>query len=73
MMVRFMNAGGNHAWIDAEAVEALDSVWSDGTVDGGKSDKAKLLTRVHLRSGASVDLDASIEHVAEKLNGATAK
>lgn len=65
-MFKSMGAGGNPAWIDAAEIIALENVYSDRTLQG-EAENAKLLTRVHLRSGAVVELDAKIEQVAEQI------
>ena len=67
-LVKFMNAAGNHAWVDPAAVEAIDALYSDASLEGRRGD-AKLLTRLHLRSGAKLDLDADAETVARTLSG----
>jgi hypothetical protein len=67
MMKRFTNAHGNPAFIDPVEVVALDSVYSDGSKDGGSGPPVKLLTRVFLQSGATIDLDADADHVAATL------
>lgn len=69
-LFKSMGAGGNPTWIDAAEVIALENFFSDRTLHG-EADNATLLTRVHLRSGAAIELDAGIEHVAQEINTST--
>lgn len=62
-------AGGDPAWIDPTQVIALESIYTDRTLHG-EADDAKLLTRVYLRSGANIELDADIKVLAQQIEDA---
>lgn len=69
-LFKSMGAGGNPTWVDAAEVIALENFYSDRTLHG-EAENAKLLTRVHLRSGAFVELDANIEQVAMQIGSSS--
>ncbi|ODP38865.1 hypothetical protein [Sphingomonas turrisvirgatae] len=65
-LFKTMGAGGNPTWIDAAEIVALESMYSDRTLHG-EAENAKLLTRAYLRSGATIELDAEIEALAQRI------
>lgn len=61
-----MGAGGNPIWTEAAEIVALENVYSDRTLHG-EAENARLLTRAYLRSGATIELDAAIETLAQRI------
>lgn len=69
-LFKSMGSGGNPTWVDTAEVIALENFYSDRTLYG-EAENAKLLTRIHLRSGAFVEVDANIEQLAMQIGSTT--
>lgn len=68
-LIEFIEKAGNKVWINDESVEAVGSLYSDGT-ETGVNPAAKLLTYVLLKSGNTIHLDQGIESVIRRLHPA---
>lgn len=67
VMVKSKGANGNPIWITAAEVIAIENVFNDDTLLG-EAENVKLLTRLHMRSGAAFDLDEPIDQVSRQFN-----
>ena len=65
-LIEFMEKAGNKVWISDDSVEAVGTIYSDGT-ETGVEPNAKPLTYVLLKSGNTLHLDQDAKHVIGRL------
>lgn len=65
-LIEFTERSGNKVWINNDTVEAVGTVYSDGT-ETGENPEAQRLTYVLLTSGDTIHLDHTPEVVVGRL------